>query len=99
VAGVGLLREILVVQQRMTDNPPPALLFDSSKSMSTEIEMNHRTCIALALLLALVGCGSGDKNAKINNAPLTDAEKAAIKAADDAVNAEESAGRPGNTGS
>jgi hypothetical protein len=65
----------------------------------TGFEMNYRFAIASALLLSICGCGSGDKKAQINDKPLTDAEKAAIKAADDAVNAEESAGRPGNAGS
>lgn len=61
--------------------------------------MSVRFVIVSLLLLTICGCGSGDKKAVINDKPLTDVEKAAIKAADDAVNAEESAGRPGNAGS
>lgn len=55
-----------------------------------------RVVLLLIATVYLVGCGSGDSKAKINNQPLTDAEKAAIKAADDAVYAEESGGRPGS---
>jgi hypothetical protein len=60
-----------------------------------ENNMNLRATFALTILLALTGCGSGDKKAVVNDKPLTDAEKAAIKAADEAVNAEESGGKPG----
>lgn len=57
--------------------------------------MSFRTSITALLLLCALGCGSGDKKAVVNDKPLTDAEKAAIKAADEAVNAEESSGKPG----
>lgn len=57
--------------------------------------MSFRTAITALFLLCTLGCGSGDKKTVINDKPLTDAEKAAIKAADDAVNAEESGGKPG----
>jgi hypothetical protein len=50
----------------------------------------------LTLLMMCAGCGAGNSKAKLNDKPLTDAEKAAIKAEDDAVNAEESAGKPGS---
>jgi hypothetical protein len=54
-----------------------------------------RLFFLLALLALGAGCSSGDSKAKLNDKALTDAEKAAIKAADDAVNAEESSGKPG----
>jgi hypothetical protein len=57
--------------------------------------MSFRTAVTAVLLLGALGCGAGDKKAVVNDKPLTDAEKAAIKAADDAVNAEESGGKPG----
>lgn len=57
--------------------------------------MSFRILITTLLLFSILGCGSGDKKAVINDKPLTDAEKAAIKAADDAVFAEESGGKPG----
>ena len=44
------------------------------------------------LLVLMSGCGSADSTAKVNDKPLTEAEKAAIKAEDEKTNAEEQVG-------
>ncbi len=61
--------------------------------------MVFRYLFVLAFVGLLVGCGSGDTKAKLNDKPLTDAEKAAIKAEDDKVNSEEQSGGRPATGS
>jgi hypothetical protein len=61
--------------------------------------MSFRYLICVCLLFSALGCGAGDSKPIINTADLTEQEKAAIKAADEAVNSEESAGKPGPAGS
>jgi hypothetical protein len=74
-------------------------LFLEHHSPTQEIIMLSRYLFVLGFLSLLAGCGGGDSKATINDKPLTDAEKAAIKAEDDKVNAEEQGGKGSTTAS
>jgi len=64
------------------------------------IKMMYRFVFLLGLLTLTSGCGgSGDSKAQINDKPLTDIEKAAIKADDDKVNSEEQGDKRSSTAS